>query len=101
MACPEGIEPPTTCLEGRCSIQLSYGQPSGGAILRASRRRSWPTEDDGFARGRRPGSGARVKHCQEDPMTQQSRPASPRKLSPNEEPEIGFEESIPSDGDDP
>jgi uncharacterized protein (DUF1810 family) len=26
MACPEGIEPPTTCLEGRCSIQLSYGQ---------------------------------------------------------------------------
>lgn len=26
LACPEGIEPPTTCLEGRCSIQLSYGQ---------------------------------------------------------------------------
>ena len=26
LACPEGIEPPTTRLEGRCSIQLSYGQ---------------------------------------------------------------------------
>jgi hypothetical protein len=29
VACPEGIEPPTTCLEGRCSIQLSYGQICG------------------------------------------------------------------------
>ena len=26
MACPAGIEPATTDLEGRCSIQLSYGQ---------------------------------------------------------------------------
>jgi hypothetical protein len=25
-ACPEGLEPPTCCLEGSCSIQLSYGQ---------------------------------------------------------------------------
>ena len=24
MACPEGLEPPTYCLEGNCSIQLSY-----------------------------------------------------------------------------
>ncbi len=23
---PEGLEPPTCCLEGSCSIQLSYGQ---------------------------------------------------------------------------
>ena len=26
MACPEGLEPPTCCLEGSCSIRLSYGQ---------------------------------------------------------------------------
>ena len=25
MACPAGFEPATVCLEGRCSIQLSYG----------------------------------------------------------------------------
>ena len=25
MACPEGLEPPTYCLEGSCSILLSYG----------------------------------------------------------------------------
>ena len=24
MACLEGLEPPTYCLEGSCSIQLSY-----------------------------------------------------------------------------
>jgi hypothetical protein len=25
MAIPAGLEPATLCLEGRCSIQLSYG----------------------------------------------------------------------------
>ena len=28
LARPEGIEPPTLCLEGRCSIRLSYGRVS-------------------------------------------------------------------------
>jgi hypothetical protein len=27
VARPEGFEPPTLCLEGRCSIRLSYGRP--------------------------------------------------------------------------
>jgi hypothetical protein len=27
MARPEGFEPPTLCLEGRRSFQLSYGRP--------------------------------------------------------------------------
>ena len=26
VARPEGFEPPTLCLEGRCSIRLSYGR---------------------------------------------------------------------------
>ncbi len=28
LACPEGLEPPTYCLEGSCSILLSYGHIS-------------------------------------------------------------------------
>lgn len=31
LACPEGLEPPTCCLEGSCSIQLSYGQCGAAA----------------------------------------------------------------------
>src|SRR4051812_36993418 len=37
LACPEGLEPPTCCLEGNCSIQLSYGQ-RGSSIRRRSGR---------------------------------------------------------------
>jgi hypothetical protein len=31
---PEGLEPPTSDLEGRCSIQLSYGLAGGGSLER-------------------------------------------------------------------
>ena len=34
MACPTGIEPVTTSLEGWCSIQLSYGQPHKNCVGR-------------------------------------------------------------------
>lgn len=39
LACPEGLEPPTYCLEGNCSIQLSYGQPDP-RVYRALQRDS-------------------------------------------------------------
>ena len=42
VARPEGLEPPTLCFEGRCSIQLSYGRVTNPfyPVLRASARRS-------------------------------------------------------------
>jgi hypothetical protein len=41
MVRPAGIEPATFCLEGRCSIQLSYGRDRGEIIgqERANRNR--------------------------------------------------------------
>src|SRR3990167_9862607 len=33
LACPEGLEPPTCCLEGSCSIRLSYGQMGAGLLI--------------------------------------------------------------------
>jgi hypothetical protein len=33
MATPAGFEPATTSLEGRCSIQLSYGVLASGVAL--------------------------------------------------------------------
>ena len=35
MATPAGFEPATTSLEGRCSIQLSYGVGTGNVIASA------------------------------------------------------------------
>ena len=32
LASPEGLEPPTSDLEGRCSIQLSYGLTAGESL---------------------------------------------------------------------
>ena len=33
MAIPAGLEPATPCLEGRCSIRLSYAPASGSNII--------------------------------------------------------------------
>ena len=38
MVIPEGLEPPTPCLEGRCSILLSYGTSLAPPVAIAIRR---------------------------------------------------------------
>ena len=38
LACPEGLEPPTCCLEGSCSIQLSYGHSGRHGIGKGRKR---------------------------------------------------------------
>ena len=50
MAIPAGFEPATLCLEGRCSIQLSYG------ILGAVYTRKWPAYESPLFNA---GAGAR------------------------------------------
>ena len=50
MACPEGLEPPTCCLEGSCSIQLSYGQKrQDGPPQRRPRHLTVPESADRIA----------------------------------------------------
>ena len=39
VAIPSGLEPETPCLEGRCSIQLSYGTDKGVLTDVAERRK--------------------------------------------------------------
>ena len=38
LATPAGLEPATYCLEGSCSIQLSYGAVATGSIAPPQRR---------------------------------------------------------------
>jgi hypothetical protein len=38
MARPEGIEPPTLCFEGRCSIRLSYGRVVVTSLIQCTLR---------------------------------------------------------------
>jgi hypothetical protein len=40
VARPEGLEPPTLCFEGRCSIQLSYGRVGLSILNHLSRATS-------------------------------------------------------------
>ena len=43
VACPAGIEPATVCLEGRCSILLSYGQANRTGCMVGVKRFELPT----------------------------------------------------------
>ena len=56
MACPAGLEPATCGLEGRCSIQLSYGH-------KASRLRGAPTKKLVGARGFEPPTTCAQGRC--------------------------------------
>ena len=58
VARPAGFEPATTCLEGRCSVQLSYGRPSWEAPGR--QREAWGAIP---ACSERPWRCPRVRDC--------------------------------------
>ena len=62
VASPEGLEPPTSDLEGRCSIQLSYGLSRGktaaSAVWQGSSEMKWSGRWDSNSRPPGPKPGA-------------------------------------------